>query len=46
LSKEYALPAELITKYLDKFSIDNMLKNDNIKCDILVIISQKRQQNN
>jgi hypothetical protein len=46
LSKEYALPAELITKYLDKFSIDNMLKNDNIKCDILVIVSQKRQQNN
>ena len=46
LSKEYPLPAELITKYLDKFSIDNMLKNDNIKCDILVIVSQKRQQNN
>lgn len=45
LSKEYALPAEIITKYLDKFSIDNMLKNDNIKCDILVIVSQKRQQN-
>lgn len=46
LSKEYPLPAELITKYLDKFSIDNMLKNDKIKCDILVIVSQKRQQNN
>ena len=41
LSKEYALPAELIAKYLDKFSIDNMFKNDNIKCDILVMVSQK-----
>lgn len=46
LSKEYPLSAELITKYLDKFSIDNMLKNDNIKCDILVLVSEKRQQNN
>ena len=42
LSKEYPLPAELITKYLDKFSIDNMLKNDKIKCDILVIVNQIR----
>ena len=42
LSKEYALPAEIITKYLDKLSIDNMLKNDNIKCDILVLVSEKR----
>lgn len=42
LSKEYPLPAELITKYLDKLSIDNMLKNDKIKCDILVIVNQIR----
>jgi hypothetical protein len=42
LSKEYPLPAELITKYLDKFSIDNMLKNDKIKCDILIIVNQIR----
>lgn len=42
LSKEYPLTAELISKYLDKFSIDNMLKNDKIKCDILVIVNQKR----
>jgi hypothetical protein len=42
LSKEYPLPAELITKYLNKFSIDNMLKNDKIKCDILVIVNQIR----
>ena len=42
LSKEYPLPEELITKYLDKLSIDNMLKNDKIKCDILVIVNQKR----
>ena len=39
LSKEYPLPAEIITKYLDKLSIDNMLKNDNIKCDILVLVN-------
>jgi hypothetical protein len=39
LSKEYPLPAELITKYLDKFSIDNMLKNNKIECDILVLVN-------
>lgn len=42
LSKEYPLPAELITKYLDKLSIDNMLKNNKIKCDISVIVNQIR----
>lgn len=42
LSKEYPLPAEIITKYLDKLSIDNMLQNDKIKCDILVIVNQIR----
>lgn len=39
LSKEYPLPAEFITKYLDKLSIDNMLKNNKIECDILVLVN-------
>lgn len=39
LSKEYPLSAEFITKYLDKLSIDNMLKNNKIECDILVLVN-------
>lgn len=46
LSKEYPLSAELISKYLDKLSIDNMLKNNKIECDILIIIKEKQKQNN
>lgn len=43
LSKEYPLPTELITKYLDKLSVDNMLKNDKIECNILVLIEKNKK---
>jgi hypothetical protein len=43
LSKKYPLPSELITKYLNKLSIDNMLKNDKIECDILVLIGKNKK---
>ena len=42
LSKEYPLPTEMITKYIDILSIDNMLKNNKIECDILILINQKK----
>lgn len=45
LSKEYPLTAKFISKYLDKLSIDNMLKNNKIECDILVIVNQIRFTN-
>lgn len=45
LSKEYPLTAKFISKYLDKLSIDNMLKNNKIECDILVIVNQIRLTN-
>lgn len=38
LSKEYPLPAEIIIKYIDKFNINNILKNKKIECDILVLL--------
>lgn len=43
LSKEYPLPSELITKYLDKLSVDNMLKNNKIECNILVLIGKNKK---
>ena len=43
LSKEYPLPTELITKHLNKLSVDNMLKNDKIECDILVLIGKNKK---
>ena len=42
LSKEYPLPAEMITKFMDILSIDNLLKNNKIECDILILVSQKK----
>lgn len=45
LSKEYPLTPKFISKYLDKLSIDNMLKNNKIECDILVIVNQIRLTN-
>lgn len=43
LSKEYPLPTELITKYLDKLSVDNMLKNNKIECDILILVGKNKK---
>ena len=38
LSAQYPLTADIITQYLPKLSIDKLLQNKNVECDILVLL--------
>ena len=44
LSAQYPLTADIITQYLPKLSIDKLLQNKNVECDMLVLFKQKLTQ--
>ena len=44
LSAQYPLTADIITQYLPKLSIDKLLTNKNVNCDIHILVTQQLTQ--